>query len=102
MLIFTSLYGIKESVMVDNEEKLVNYANKVPFIVVDDVYSKNTAHLLTDSLSNVSKTLLYLMGDTSSKTMLVLKGKKNNALLIALIIIGTLAYVGYTIFKNLS
>ena len=100
MLIFTSLYGIKENVMVENEDVIINYSNKVPFIVVDDVYSKNTALLLADSLSNISKTLLYLMGDVNSKTMMVLKGKKNNKKTIIIIIIGMIIYLAWWYYSN--
>ena len=94
------VYGIKENVMIENEDVLINYSNKVPYIVVDDVYSKNTALLATDSISNISRTLIYLMGDTTSKTVLILKGKKNNKTTIIIIVIGMIIYLAWWYYSR--
>ena len=94
MLIFSSLYGIKEEITIETKEKeehkvIINYANRVPYIIVDDIYTKNTAYIQGDSISLISQTLLYLMGDSSRKTMVVLRGKKKKANPIQIIIIAT-------------
>lgn len=88
-LIYTSLYGVKEDAEVNDEKVHINYANRVPFIIVDDEYSKNTALMLGDSISLISQTLLYIVGDKTKKTMVTLRGKrkKANPLQIILIII---------------
>ena len=84
MLIFTSLYGVKESLLIDNKDVVVNYSNKVPYIVIDNVYSKNTALFDPVSISFISTTMLYLLGDTTARTMIMLNknGKKNQNILI--------------------
>ena len=73
--------GIKEEATLQTEEKeeykvLANYANRVPFIIVDNIYTKNTALVQGDSISLISQTLLYLMGDKERKTMVILTGNK--------------------------
>lgn len=93
MLIFTSLYGIKEDIKMETKEKeeyiaTVNYANRVPFIIVDNVYTKNTAYMMGESISLISQTLLYLMGDKTKKTMVILKGKAKKKNPVQMIIIG--------------
>jgi len=87
MLIFSSLYGIKEEAEVSEEKVLINYANRVPFIIVDDTYTKNTAFMQGESISMLSNTLLYLMGDKRRKTMVVLRGKNNSKKTLQMIII---------------
>ncbi len=80
MLIFTSLYGVKEETELNDEKIFINYANRVPFIIVDDVYSKNTATMGSYSISLISQTLLYLMGDKNRRTMVILnKGSKGKS-----------------------
>lgn len=74
-LIFTSLYGIKEDVVVDEERVSINYANRVPYILVDDEYTRNTALMSGDSIAGISQTLLYIAGDRTRKTMVMLDGK---------------------------
>lgn len=87
MIIFTSLYGIKEDAVVNDEKVLINYANRVPFIVIDDIYTKNTAYMISDSISLISQTLLYLMGDKKRKTLIMLRGKKSSNQTLQTIII---------------
>lgn len=92
MLIFTSLYGLKEEATIDDEKVLINYANRVPYIIVDDVYTRNTAFIQSDSISLISQTLLYLMEDKKKKTLVTLKGKKSakstlQKMLIAIVVI---------------
>ena len=97
MLIFTSLYGVKDEITVEDEKVLVNYANRVPFIIVDDVYSKNTASMISSSISLISQTFLYLMGDQNRKTLVILnksgKGGKGNILILLVGIIVIVACV---------
>lgn len=78
MLIFTSLYGVKDDAVVNDTKVLINYSNRVPFIVVDDVYTKNTAYMISEAISLISQTVLYLMGDKKRKTLIMLKGKNNS------------------------
>lgn len=92
MLIFTSLYGIREETMIETEDKeqhkiVINYSNRVPYIIIDNTYTKNTAYMQGDSISLISQTLLYLMGDKSKKTMIILRGKKKKTNPLQLIII---------------
>jgi hypothetical protein len=109
MLMFSSLYGIKEDVTIETKEKeelkvLINYSNRVPFIVVDDVYTKNTAYILSESISNISKTLLYLMGDKETKSLLLLIGKKKSSSMgqKIIILIGILCMVAMVVLKILG
>ena len=74
-LIFTSLYGIKEDAEIDEEKVTIDYANRVPFIVVDDEYTRNTALIQGGSIAGISQTILYILGDKTRKTMLMLDGK---------------------------
>ena len=95
MLIFSSLYGIKEEATIQTKEKdeykvLANYANRVPFIVVDNVYTKNTAIVGGDSISLISQTLLYLMGDKERKTALLHIGNKKKSSPVQKILIGVI------------
>lgn len=78
MLIFTSLYGLREEAIVEDSKVLVNYSNKVPFIIVDDIFTKNTAYMQADSISLISQTLLYLMGDKKRKTLTILKSNNKS------------------------
>ena len=92
MLIFTSLYGVKDEMVVNDEKVFINYANRVPFIIVDDVYSRNTASMVPSTISLISQTLLYLMGDNTKKTLVVLnksgkKGKSNMIIMIVAILV---------------
>lgn len=95
MLIFSSLYGVKEEAIIQTKEKdeykvLANYANRVPFIVVDNVYTKNTAIVGGDSISLISQTLLYLMGDKERKTALLHIGNKKKSSPVQKILIGVI------------
>ncbi|MBQ7104990.1 MAG: hypothetical protein IJN90_03960 [Bacilli bacterium] len=85
-LIFTSLYGVKEEAIVKEERVLINYANRVPYIIVDDEYTRNTALLAGDSISLISQTLLYVSGDKKRRTMVILKGKGSSGNLKILLI----------------
>ena len=85
-LIFTSLYGVKEEAVVKDERVLINYANRVPYIIVDDEYTRNTALLAGDSISLISQTLLYVSGDKKKRTMVILRGKGSNSNLKILLI----------------
>ena len=112
MLIFSSLYGVKEEAIIETKEKeqhkvLINYSNRVPFIVVDDTYTKNTAFIQGESISYISKTLLYIMGDKTQKTMLILRGNTKKmstgqSIIIGLGIVSLIMMVLYGITKMLG
>ena len=112
MLIFSSLYGVKEEAIIETKEKeehkvLINYSNRVPFIVVDDRYTKNTAFIQGESISYISKTLLYIMGDKTQKTMLILRGNTKKmstgqSIIIGLGIVSLIMMVLYGITKMLG
>ena len=95
MLMFTSLYGVKEETEVEDQKVLINYANRVPFIVVDDIYSKNTAMMGGIAIDLISQTLLYLMGDTTRRTIIMLnnKSKKSSKKLNLIIILAGIIIV---------
>ena len=98
-MIFGSV--VKEDAEVNDEKVHINYSNRVPFIIVDDEYSKNTAYMLGDSISLISQTLLYICGDKTKKTMVTLRGKKKkaNPLQIILIAIAIICVVlGLAVF----
>ena len=92
-LIFTSLYGVKEDAVVDEQKVTIDYANRVPFIVVDEEYTRNTAVVNNQSsIAYVSQTLLHILGNKTKKSIVFIdgkgeKGSKTIILVTAIIII---------------
>ncbi len=101
MLIFTSLYGLKDSFMLDNKDEVLDYSKKVPVIVIDDEYSKNTASMMAISIAQISSTILYLLGDANAHTFMTLKkrsSKATNRLIILGGVLFCILYVLYLVF----
>ena len=101
MLIFTSLYGLKDSFMLDNKDEVLDYSKKVPVIVIDDEYSKNTASMMVISIAQISSTILYLLGDANAHTFMTLKkrsSKATNRLIILGGVLFCILYVLYLVF----
>ena len=101
-LIFTSLYGIKEEAVVNDEKIYIDYANRVPFIVVDDEYTRNTAVVNNESsIAAISQTMLHILGDKNKKTIVWLDGKGENGskkiIIITIIIITAMALLYFLI-----
>lgn len=57
-LFISSLYGMKKELPIDNFMKaFVNFASKVPFIVVDPVFKKSNFHLGMGNVYNLAHTI---------------------------------------------
>jgi len=99
-LIFTSLYGFKEEGLINNENVLINYSEKMPFIVVDNVYTRNTAVIQPDTISLISQTLLFMLGKKCRTIVLLRKKKGGNKLIILIAILIAIMYiVGFILLK---
>lgn len=89
-LIFTSLYGIKEEVQIEHIKYLLNFSEKVSFIMVDKVKSQNTAFISGTTINDLSSTVFNHLGISGFKSFIIPKGRtsksKNN--LVYLILIG--------------
>ncbi len=89
-LIFTSLYGLKEEVQIDHVKYLLNFSEKVPFIMMDKVKSRNTAYISGTTINDLSSTIFNQAGIKGFRSFIVPKGKtkaKNNIIYIILILV---------------
>ena len=60
--ILSSLYGVKKELLEDQYiKRLVNFSTKVPFIVLDDVYKKNSYSLSYGDIIGIKNTCLKLI-----------------------------------------
>ena len=92
-LIITSLYGLKEELTVNHKNYVLNFSEKVPFIMIDREKSKNTAFVSGTSINDLASTIFNHLGMPGYKSFILMKkgaskGKANliYAILILLII----------------
>lgn len=75
-LFISSLYGMKKEMPMDNFSKyLVDFASKVPFIVVDPVFKKDNFRIDIGDINNLAHTVLTNVNNTYSGGAVLIKRK---------------------------
>lgn len=75
-LFISSLYGMKKEMPLDNFSKyLVNFASKVPFIVIDPVFKKDNFRIDIGDVNNLAHTVYTNIDNTYSGGNVLIKKK---------------------------
>ncbi len=75
-LFISSLYGMQKEMPVDNFTKAyVNFANKVPFIVVDPIFNKTNFILVPGDITNMAYTIYTNINDKFDGGKVLIKKK---------------------------
>ncbi len=100
-LIITSLYGLKEEIQMDHKKYLINFSQKVPFIMVDNVKSKNTAFASGTTINDLASTIFNHLAIPGFASFIVSrsKGGKKAKLIYAILIILIAVMLFFTLFK---
>lgn len=75
-LFISSLYGMKKEMPLDNFSRyLVNFASKVPFIVIDPVFKKDNFRIDTGDITNLANTVYTNVDNNYSGGSVLIKRK---------------------------
>ncbi len=87
-LIVTSLYGIKEEIKVGDDIGVINFSEKVPFIMIDPHKSRNTALIAGTTINDIASTVFNHLGIEGFGSFIAKKsgGKKGKIVYIILIL----------------